>query len=82
MQRHVGVALDISHLKEHEAELNRIAHYDALTGMPNRVLLDDRMKQAIAQTSRDQNMVAVCYLDLDSFKPINDSMGHDAGDQV
>ncbi|MBZ0092844.1 MAG: PAS domain S-box protein, partial [Sulfuricellaceae bacterium] len=49
VQRHVGVFSDISHLKEHEAELSRIAHYDALTGIPNRVLLADRMRQAIAQ---------------------------------
>lgn len=82
VQRYVGVFSDISHLKEHEAELSRIAHYDALTGIPNRVLLADRMKQAIAQSTRDQKMVAVCYLDLDGFKHINDSMGHDAGDQV
>ncbi len=82
VQRYVGVFSDISHLKEHEAELSRIAHYDALTGIPNRVLLADRMKQAIAQTAREQNMVAVCYLDLDGFKAINDSLGHEAGDQV
>ncbi len=82
VQRHVGVFSDISYLKEHEAALNRIAHYDALTGIPNRMLLADRMKQAIAQTSRDGNMLAVCYLDLDGFKPVNDTLGHDAGDQV
>jgi diguanylate cyclase (GGDEF)-like protein/PAS domain S-box-containing protein len=80
--RYVAVFSDISHFKRHEAELNRIAHYDMLTGMPNRVLLADRMKQAIARTDREKNMMAVCYLDLDGFKPINDTMGHDAGDLV
>jgi len=82
VQRYVGVFSDISHIKEHEAELSRVAHYDALTGIPNRVLLVDRMRQAIAQTEREQNMLAVCYLDLDGFKAINDTMGHDAGDQI
>jgi diguanylate cyclase (GGDEF)-like protein/PAS domain S-box-containing protein len=82
VQRHVGVFSDITHLKAHEAELSRVAHYDALTGIPNRVLLAERMKQAIAQAAREQNMMSVCYLDLDGFKPINDSMGHEAGDQV
>ncbi|MDD2915871.1 MAG: PAS domain S-box protein [Gallionella sp.] len=82
VQRYVGIFSDISYLKEHEAELSRVAHYDALTGIPNRVLLADRMRQAIAQTSRERNMMAVCYLDLDSFKPINDTLGHDAGDLV
>lgn len=82
VQRYVGVFSDISHIKAHEAELSRVAHYDALTGIPNRVLLADRMKQAIAQTDREQNMLAVCYLDLDGFKTINDTMGHDAGDRI
>jgi diguanylate cyclase (GGDEF)-like protein/PAS domain S-box-containing protein len=82
VQRYVGVFSDISYLKEHEAELSRVAHYDALTGIPNRVLLADRMKQAIAKTGREQSVVAVCYLDLDGFKAINDNLGHDAGDQV
>ena len=73
---------DITHIKVHEAELSRAANYDALTCIPNRVLLADRMGQAISQTSREKNMMAVCYLDLDGFKPINDAMGHEAGDEV
>ena len=82
VQRHVAVFSDISYLKEHEAALSRIAHYDALTGIPNRMLLADRMRQAIAQTAREQDMMAVCYLDLDGFKAVNDTLGHEAGDQV
>jgi diguanylate cyclase (GGDEF)-like protein len=69
-------------MADHESELIRVAHFDALTCIPNRILLDDRMKQAIYQASRDQSQMAVCYLDLDGFKDINDSLGHLAGDEV
>jgi diguanylate cyclase (GGDEF)-like protein len=69
-------------LKQHEKELQRLAHYDSLTGIPNRMLLADRMEQAIAQAKREGGMLGVFYLDLDGFKPVNDSLGHQAGDQV
>ena len=79
---YVGISSDITQLKKHEKQLEHIAHYDALTGIPNRTLLGDRMKQAIARAAREQNMMAVCYLDLDGFKPINDTFGHEIGDRV
>lgn len=79
---YIGISSDISKLKQHEKQLEHIAHYDALTGIPNRVLLADRMKQAIAQAKREQKLLGVCYLDLDGFKPVNDTLGHQAGDQV
>lgn len=80
--RHVAVFSDISHIKAQQDELRQIAYYDVLTGIPNRYLLVDRMEQAISQSKRNKNMMAVCYIDLDGFKPINDRLGHDAGDEV
>jgi len=73
---------DVTLVKEHEGKLERMAHFDVLTGVPNRVLLTDRMEQAIAHARRNGTMMVVCYLDLDGFKPINDHLGHDVGDQV
>ncbi|GAB4122522.1 MAG: hypothetical protein Fur0026_14530 [Sideroxydans sp.] len=67
---------------EQEKQLENIAHFDVLTGAPNRVLLADRLAQALARTKRDKGLLAVCYLDLDGFKPVNDRFGHETGDKV
>ena len=75
----------VSHVTEMEAELYRLQHqafHDPLTGLPNRALLNDRLTQAIAQAQRTARRVAVLFLDLDRFKPINDLHGHENGDRV
>jgi diguanylate cyclase (GGDEF)-like protein/PAS domain S-box-containing protein len=77
-----AVVSDITPMKKHQSQLEHIAHYDALTGLPNRVLLADRLHQAIAQAGRRQTLMALVYLDLDGFKPINDNYGHDVGDEL
>ncbi len=79
---YVGIFSDISQLKAHEAELDRVAHYDALTGVPNRRLLSERLEQTLAETDRHGRSCAVCMLDLDGFKTINDRYGHAVGDQM
>ena len=82
VERYVGVFADITRLKEQEERLEQMAYYDALTKLPNRVLLSDRMAQAVAQVRRAGHRLAVCYLDLDAFKPVNDTHGHAAGDRL
>jgi diguanylate cyclase (GGDEF)-like protein/PAS domain S-box-containing protein len=77
-----AVVADVTELKLAEERLERSAHFDALTGIPNRVLLADRLRQGLVQTSRSGRLMAICYLDLDGFKPINDTWGHDAGDRL
>jgi diguanylate cyclase (GGDEF)-like protein/PAS domain S-box-containing protein len=81
-QSYVNLFTDITPIKEHQRQLEYIAHYDALTGLPNRVLLADRLKQAISHSHRQNAALAVLYIDLDGFKAINDQYGHDTGDQL
>jgi diguanylate cyclase (GGDEF)-like protein/PAS domain S-box-containing protein len=78
----LGISTDITLLKEHERQLDLLAHYDTLTGLPNRVLLADRLTQAMRHVQRQGRHLAVAYLDLDGFKAINDRHGHAAGDQL
>lgn len=81
-ERLVGSFTDISVKKAQQQHLERIAHYDDLTGLPNRVLLADRMNQAMLQAKRRGTLIAVGYLDLDGFKAINDCHGHAMGDRL
>ena len=73
---------DITAMKQYQEQVEHIAFHDALTQLPNRLLLADRMTQAFALSDRTQTQVAVCYFDLNGFKPINDRYGHDMGDEV
>jgi len=78
----VGIFTDITLIKEHQQRLEHLAHFDALTQLPNRMLLGDRMQLAMAQTERNGKALAVCYLDLDGFKAVNDLYGHATGDRL
>jgi diguanylate cyclase (GGDEF)-like protein len=82
VSQYVSLFSVITERKAHESQLEHIAHFDALTNLPNRVLLADRLQQAMAQSQRRGQQLAVAYLDLDGFKAINDSHGHETGDQV
>lgn len=82
VSRYIAVFSDITRLIEQQQRLEHLAHFDALTGLPNRVLLADRMQQAMSVARRNRELLAICYLDLDGFKPVNDRYGHAAGDQL
>jgi len=82
VSHYVGMFSDITQIKEQQQHLEHMAYHDALTQLPNRVLLSDRLLQALASAKRSGKILAVCYLDLDDFKPINDTLGHEAGDQL
>jgi diguanylate cyclase (GGDEF)-like protein/PAS domain S-box-containing protein len=73
---------DVTYSKEQHQSLEVMAHYDVLTQLPNRALFADRFEQSIARSKRNDTLLAVCFLDLDNFKPINDNYGHDIGDKI
>ncbi len=77
---YIGVFSDISKHKEDEENIRYLAHFDALTGLPNRTLLKDRIDQAINAAQRERDSLAILFFDLDRFKNVNDSLGHQVGD--
>jgi diguanylate cyclase (GGDEF)-like protein/PAS domain S-box-containing protein len=79
---YVVIFSDISRLKHAEEKWQRLAFFDTLTGLPNRALFRDRLQQAIVNAHRSQEPLALMFIDLDDFKVVNDSLGHDAGDQL
>jgi diguanylate cyclase (GGDEF)-like protein len=82
LTHHVVTMLDITERKAAETEIRNLAFYDVLTGLPNRRLLMDRLSQALAHSARNTSSGALLFLDLDNFKDLNDTLGHDKGDQL
>ena len=82
LRQHIGLFSDITRRKEAEERVHFLAHHDALTGLPNRSLLGDRLGQAVLRSRRSKKTTAVLMLDLDRFKEVNDSLGHPAGDRL
>jgi diguanylate cyclase (GGDEF)-like protein/PAS domain S-box-containing protein len=79
---YIGFCYDITAQKEYQRQLEHVAHYDILTDLPNRMLLADRLRQAMYRARRRGRHLAVAYIDLDGFKAVNDNCGHDVGDQL
>jgi len=77
-----AVFRDITELKQAEERIQHLAHYDSLTDIPNRRLFYDRLSHATSLTRRDRSELALLYIDLDKFKAVNDTLGHDAGDEL
>ncbi|MFN3375061.1 MAG: EAL domain-containing protein [Burkholderiaceae bacterium] len=80
--RMLGVAMDVTPQREQEVLLQKLAHFDALTGLPNRVMLARRLQDSMAQAREQGTQLGVAYLDLDGFKPVNDRFGHGTGDRL
>ena len=79
---YLAIKEDITHRKESEQQIHRLAYFDTLTGLPNRLLLADRFKQAVSMAERQHEPLTVMFIDLDHFKHINDTLGHRAGDAL
>ncbi|MDR0777078.1 MAG: EAL domain-containing protein [Azonexus sp.] len=79
---YIGIFIDISERKQSEARIHHMAHHDVLTGLPNRLLLEDRVNQAMLKSKRSSRPMALVFVDLDRFKNINDTLGHEIGDQL
>ncbi|HHT28549.1 MAG TPA: EAL domain-containing protein [Firmicutes bacterium] len=77
-----GITRDVTEQKRYEETIRHQAYHDALTGLPNRYLLHDRLNQTLAQARRNKTLIGVMFLDLDHFKNINDTLGHTVGDQL
>ncbi|HEY3431206.1 MAG TPA: PAS domain S-box protein [Rhodocyclaceae bacterium] len=82
LAHYVAIMSDITEVRSYQEKLEKLAYNDSLTGIPNRALFFDRIHQAVAYAQRNQTIMVVGYLDLDEFKPINDTYGHQAGDEV
>lgn len=78
----IGIIRDISERRRAEERIRHLAHHDTLTGLPNRHLFNDRLAMALSRARRSGAKLALMYVDLDRFKPINDTLGHEAGDAV
>lgn len=81
-QRYVAIRADITERKRYELKVQELAYQDALTGLPNRLLLMDRLQQLLATTARNRQPGALLYMDLDHFKEVNDTLGHEQGDEL
>jgi len=79
---YIGVFTDISDRKQSEARIHHLAHHDVLTGLPNRLLLEDRVSQGMLKSKRSSRPLALVFIDLDRFKNINDTLGHEVGDNL